>query len=169
MRIFGPIFDALNESGARYVVVGGVAVVLHGHIRLTRDLDLVVDLEPAAATATITALSQLGLVPKVPVAAAQFADPVARESWAEEKGMVVFSLYDPANPLRIVDLFVRPPLPFEDLFRRSLLVPIGHSTTRIASLADLIAMKRQAGRPQDLLDIEQLLLIADRLPPGPAP
>ncbi len=39
--MFEPIFDALNEGGVRYVVVGGFAVVLHGHVRLTVDLDLV--------------------------------------------------------------------------------------------------------------------------------
>jgi len=44
VAIFAPVFEALNGARVRYVVVGGVAVVLHGHARLTTDLDLVVDL-----------------------------------------------------------------------------------------------------------------------------
>lgn len=44
MAIFEPILARLNEQGGRYVVGGGLAVVLHGHARLTVDLDLVVDL-----------------------------------------------------------------------------------------------------------------------------
>ena len=39
MSLFEPIFEALNRQNVRYVVVGGVAVVLHGHARLTADLD----------------------------------------------------------------------------------------------------------------------------------
>lgn len=42
MALFEPVFRALDTSGARFVVVGGVAVVLQGHARLTADLDLVV-------------------------------------------------------------------------------------------------------------------------------
>lgn len=56
VKIFQPIFQALNHSGVRYVVVGGVAVVLQGHARLTVDLDLIVDL---AADASIPDLIEL--------------------------------------------------------------------------------------------------------------
>ncbi|MGH8307715.1 MAG: DUF6036 family nucleotidyltransferase, partial [Gammaproteobacteria bacterium] len=40
------IFAALDKTQVRYVVVGGLAVILHGHIRLTQDLDLLIDLDP---------------------------------------------------------------------------------------------------------------------------
>jgi hypothetical protein len=55
-------FGALNAAGARYVVVGGLAVVFHGHARLTADIDLVVDLSPGEAVKTIAALERLGMV-----------------------------------------------------------------------------------------------------------
>lgn len=50
MALFEPVLAALDAAEVRYVVVGGVAVVLHGHPRLTADLDLVIDLaaEPAS-------------------------------------------------------------------------------------------------------------------------
>ena len=44
MAIFAPFFDALNRANLRYVVVGGLATVLHGYTRLTVDSDLMVDL-----------------------------------------------------------------------------------------------------------------------------
>jgi hypothetical protein len=53
VSLFEPLFDALNRAHARYVVVGGVALVLHGHPRLTVDVDLVVDLAPEAADKAI--------------------------------------------------------------------------------------------------------------------
>ena len=40
MALFEPLFKTLNDAGVRYVVVGGLAVVLHGHARLTVDVDL---------------------------------------------------------------------------------------------------------------------------------
>jgi hypothetical protein len=43
--LFTPLFEALNACGARYGVVGRFAVLLHGHIRFTADVDLVVDLD----------------------------------------------------------------------------------------------------------------------------
>jgi hypothetical protein len=43
--LFEPIFEALNSVQVRYIVVGGVATVLHGFARLTADLDLIVDLD----------------------------------------------------------------------------------------------------------------------------
>ena len=48
MAIFEAIFAALDACGGRYVVVGGVATVLHGHARLTADVDIVVDLDPTS-------------------------------------------------------------------------------------------------------------------------
>ena len=42
MLLYEPLFHALNASGARYVVVGGVATVLHGYARLTADIDLII-------------------------------------------------------------------------------------------------------------------------------
>jgi hypothetical protein len=49
VSLFEPLFDALNAASVRYVVVGGLATVLHGHARLTADIDLVVDLAPDEA------------------------------------------------------------------------------------------------------------------------
>jgi hypothetical protein len=156
MAIFAPLFDALNQSNIRYVVVGGLATVLHGYVRLTVDIDLAVDLTPDEAKKAISTLTQLGLVPQLPLNPSDFANPQTRQTWNREKNMQVFSMIDPRNPLRIVDLFVENPIPFEDLWNRSRTVQVDTVSIRIASLVDLIHLKRLAGRPQDLIDIEQL-------------
>lgn len=158
--IFEPVFEALNAAEARYVVVGGLATVLHGHARLTADVDLVVDLDPPAARAAMQALTVLGLRPRAPVRAVDFADPDQRRTWVEDKGMQVFSLWSPADPLLEVDVFVTHPIPFDGLWARSRLVRLGGVEARIASIPDLITLKRLAGRPEDLQDIEALEAIA---------
>jgi hypothetical protein len=156
VALFEPIFEALDAADVRYVVVGGVAVVLHGHPRLTADLDLAVDLEPAAARTSIRALTGLGLRPRASVRAEDFADPDVRSSWKRERGMLVFSMVDPADPLRAVDLFVDEPIPFEELYERSLTLDVAGTPVRVASIRDLITLKQQAGRPQDEADIAAL-------------
>lgn len=161
MKLFAPIFDALNREGVRYIVVGGVAVVLQGHLRSTVDLDLIVDLEPAAAGKAIEVLTGLGLQPRVPVPARQFADPAVRAGWIHDKGMQVFTLLDFDNPLRVVGLFVEHPIPFEELWERSEVLPVGTTEVRVASIPDLIRLKKLPGRPQDRIDIERLQQILE--------
>jgi predicted nucleotidyltransferase len=160
------LFDALNRANVRYVVVGGVATVLHGFARLTADVDLAVDLAPVEARKAIETLVGLGLRPRPPVDPASFADPAIRSSWVRDKGMRVFSLWDPTNPMREVDLFVEHPLAFEGLFARAEIIPLDTTTVRIASIPDLITLKRQAGRPQDLTDIEALEAILQTRKPS---
>lgn len=154
--MFETVFRALNDRGVRYLVAGGVAVVLHGHMRYTKDLDLVVDLAPEQAKAAIEVLSALGLVPSVPVDPLSFADADTRQAWIGEKGMTVLSLHHPDEVRLVVDLFVEPPSGFEELWSASDEMPLETTTVRVVSLDDLIAMKRKAGRPRDMLDVEEL-------------
>ncbi len=130
--------------------------MLHGHARFTADLDLVIDLDPSEAMKVVAALEDLGFQPRAPVAAEDFADPEIRRGWIEEKGMQVFSLFDPDNPLLTVDLFVSHPLPFDDLYSRSEVVTLQGVEVRMASIPDLIELKRIAGRSEDLQDVKAL-------------
>ena len=137
-------------------MVGGLATVLHGYARLTADVDLAVDLAPEEATKMIQVLVAKGFRPQVPVLPQEFANPIVREIWLREKHMRAFSLVDPTNPMRVVDLLLKPEVPFEELLARSQEVVLNRTKIKIASIDDLIALKRHAGRPQDLVDIEQL-------------
>lgn len=159
MALFEPIFAAFEHGAVRYVVVGGMATVLHGYARLTADIDVMLDLAPTEASKAIRVLSELGLVPRAPVRFDDFADPLVRRAWADEKGMRVFSLWDPQQPMREVDLFVENPIDFELVYQRSEVVMLSSTSVRIASIEDLIQLKRLANRPDDLRDIEALQAI----------
>lgn len=154
---FEAVFKALNRSGVKYVVAGGVAVSLHGYSRLTKDLDLIVFLEERNLKSLFKTLQKIGYRPKVPVTVEQFVDEEQRRRWKKEKGMVVFSFcqYDP--PFTLVDVFVNEPFPFEEIYKKRVLAKIKRNLTiPLISLEHLIRLKRQAGRPQDLIDVVQL-------------
>ncbi|MFL6246375.1 MAG: hypothetical protein ACJ74H_10150 [Thermoanaerobaculia bacterium] len=91
-----------------------------------------------------------------------FADPDIRRQWVETRNLQVFTMRDPHNPLLTVDLFAKEPIPFEEVWARAETVVLAGSAIRVASLEDLIGMKKVAGRPQDLLDIDKLEAIARR-------
>lgn len=156
------VLAALARADVRFVVVGGVALVLHGHPRMTADLDLVIDLAVGPVDRAMAALTGLGLVPRLPVSAAAFVDPATRARWVAERNLTVFTMTDPDGSLLEVDLFADPPLPFEPLWAASVTMLVGQVEVQVASIDDLLAMKRRAGRPQDLADIEALEEIRDR-------
>jgi len=148
------LLHELSATGVRYIVVGGVAVVLHGYLRLTADLDLVIDLESGNVTKALDVFSAFGLRPRPPVPLHSFKDPALRAQWREEKHLQVFSLWHPSG--LEVDLFIEDPFPFAEAYERARRLSIDDREVRIASIDDLIAMKRVAGRPKDEEDIRAL-------------
>ncbi|MEA2414719.1 MAG: hypothetical protein QOI58_1376 [Thermoanaerobaculia bacterium] len=153
---FERVFRLLNDHDIRYVIVGGIAVILHGSPRLTADLDIIIDLEPAQARTTIEVLQQAGFVAEVPVDIRQFADETVRRSWIVDKHMKALSLHDGEMPPTVIDLLAESPIAFEELYGRAKLVSVDDMTLRVAAIPDLIALKRLSGRPEDLRDIEEL-------------
>lgn len=156
MSQFIPIFRLLNDAEVRYIVVGGIATILHGYVRATADVDLVIDLHTKEAQKAIRTLSGYGFKPQAPVDPMQFADADQRARWVDEKNMEVFSLFHPQHPGLTVDLFARHPIPFESLWSRSIVMDLGGTRVRVCSIDDLIELKRLAGRSKDLVDIEKL-------------
>ncbi len=160
---FLSIFKTLEDAEVRYVVVGGLALVLHGVDRLTADVDLVIDLGPEQAAKAMRALTEAGFRPSLPVDAIEFADAATRAAWRRDRGMVVFSLWDPSGNRPTIDLFTEAPMDFERLWAASEAVVLSGQTVRLVALADLINMKRSSARPRDREDIARLeLLLRDR-------
>ena len=156
---FEEIFQELNEQNVRYVVVGGLAVVLHGHLRTTADIDLVLALDQTNVLAAVKALKTLGYRPRPPVPFEDFADKKKRAEWIAEKGLTVFSTFSSKFPGIEVDLFVEEPFDFERVFSRVVRIKLEKTTVTVASLDDLIEMKEKVGRPVDQSDVHVLKLI----------
>ncbi len=157
---FETIVRALNQGGVRFIVVGGMAVNAHGYLRFTNDVDLVIRLSQRDIVSAFAALEQIGYRPSNPIAAEDFADPQTRESWQREKGMRVLKMWSDQHRETPLDIFVYEPFDFALEYEQSLLqedqIPV-----RFASIRALIAMKQEADRPQDRIDIEKLRQIAE--------
>lgn len=141
--------DVLDSEGVRYVIVGGMAMVLHGTTHVTVDSDLAIATDDVTRAAVARALAPLEPEPS-------HLPRGQRVVWDERsiRGTVV-SLRTSVGD---VDLMLTLPGvdSFEGLFDRSVLVESAGRRLRIASIPDLIAMKRVAGRAKDLDHIEEL-------------
>lgn len=153
---FARVFRDANAAGLPFVVVGGIAVVRHGVVRATRDIDLVV--EPSdEATVILRAL--------VSSWEATFASgaPI-------DVGRVVAGHLVPLRtPFAYVDVLPErpPPLSYAELAARADVKRVDGEAVPICSLADLVALKRIAGRPRDEQDLADLERAHGSLPPPP--
>lgn len=157
MKIFyEDIFRELNRNGVKYVVAGGVAVVLHGVIRLTLDLDLYVDLHEDNLIKFITSMGLLGYKPKVPVKAADFIKQENREAWKKEKNMKVFSFIHLDRPTELIDVFIEEFIKYTKVDKEKEIITADDIKIPIMSIKHLKQLKKIAGREQDLKDIQAL-------------
>jgi len=138
--IAAQVCEALNRSRAKYLVIGGVACVLHGYVRATTDVDILIERTPENAERVLGALSTIGY-------------GFAREWTPGEllKRPVTVIGDDPA-----VDVFtVAWKVKYEQAAKRSSSVDIDGVSIPLISIDDLIETKR-TGRALDAADIEAL-------------
>jgi hypothetical protein len=151
------IFSALQEAEARYLVVGGIAVIAHGYVRLTKDLDLVLDLSSESLKRSLTVLHGLGYRPINPVPILDFADPELRRDWTENRNMIVFNLVSDRFPDVAIDVFAKEPFQFDLEYARAESKEVAPNIrARVVSVPALIALKKVADRDQDRTDIDKL-------------
>ncbi len=155
------IVRALNGAGVKYLIVGGLAVNAHGFARLTMDVDLVIGLEPGNIIAGLRAMQTIGYQPSIPVTPEQFADAPTRETWRRDKQMLVLKLWSDAHRRTPVDVFVYEPFDFAGELQRAKWESVSpNERAPFISYGTLLAMKKEAGREKDLLDIMALQKLA---------
>ena len=152
---------ALADSGARYLVIGAVAMGLNKYPRATFDLDIFPDLERNNLEKIIITLKQLGYKPKIPVNLNELLDAEKRKEWNEKRNMKVFSFFNAKRPSDIVDLMIYEPINFNECFNRKKIVKLKGKPVYVASIGDLLKMKEKAGRKRDLMDIKILKRIKE--------
>jgi hypothetical protein len=151
------IFAALQHHDVDYVTIGGIAANAHGSRRLTLDVDIVPAPRHANYKRLASALDQLGAPESAVDSDFRELDP--RDSFDLARATNL-SLPTAAGDLDLLNGATGAP-PYEDLSKRAIEVEVRGVRVRVASLDDLIAMKRASGRPQDLRDIAELTAAED--------
>lgn len=146
------VLRVLEEHNVDYAVIGGVAVVLHGYVRFTKDIDLLIDFTHENVARFVKVLSVLNFVPGVPIDPMAMADERKRAAWMREKNVKVITFYNPESPLLQIDVLITKNL--ADLKKSS--KRIGDLVVSVISYDDLLRMKKETSRPTDLIDIEKL-------------
>lgn len=159
---FLEILNQLHDRHVDFVIVGGVAAALHGGSRVTFDLDVVPSLDEASWEAVVNLLWSLGARPRIPEPLERIRRVDQVRAWQREKGMLALNFRTPDGRVE-VDLLVSESDRLTVLRERAVKVTLDERTFYVASIDDLVEMKARAGRPQDLLDIEELRNIQRRL------
>jgi hypothetical protein len=143
-EMYTDVFNRLEGHRVSYVVVGGMAVVLHGHVRPVFDLDIVIASTPDEQNRALHALTLSGFVASIPI-------PLNL--------LTVLRMFDQTE--REIDVFVKYHISFNDLSADSVQIRVGKSVARVTSLEHLLRDKRITGRPHDLMDVDGLLAISE--------
>jgi predicted nucleotidyltransferase len=150
------LIKMLEDAGVDYVLVGGLAVALHGYQRVTMDVDVVLALDEENLRRFVSAARVAGLQPVIPVDIESLARPELLDQWHREKGMLAFGLRQPQGMATVIDVLIRPVVPYAELRRDAVSVAVGPLRIPVASIDHLIAMKTGTGRGKDKIDIEEL-------------
>ncbi len=144
-QILESLARALERRGIRYVVIGGQAALLYGEPRLTRDIDVTIDLGPEGLPEMISVAEELGW-------------RVLTDSPSEfVRKRMVLPLLEASSGVRIDLVFSSSPYEKQamDRVRRVL---IGQAEVTFTSVEDMIISKIVSGRPRDLDDVRAVLL-----------
>ena len=141
-RDFLELLKLLNQHGVKYLVIGGYAVVLHGHNRMTGDLDLFIELSPRNAEAFCAAYHEFGLG-RGEVTAKDFL----------EKGKMIRAGFE---PMRLEILNQISGVTFDECYPHRVEVKIEGVPIQFIGRNQLIANKLASGRDKDLSDVKKL-------------
>jgi predicted nucleotidyltransferase len=144
------VVQSFVDHNVKYAIVGGYAVALHGAVRGTLDIDMVVRLTEKSFAAAEKALKAIGLQSRIPVNAQEVFR--FRMEYIKNRNLIAWSFVNPVQPSEVVDIVIT----HELVEMETVTKKIDGLTIQLASIKDLIKMKKQAGRPQDLEDVKAL-------------
>lgn len=134
------LIKSLNDNKVKYVIIGATAGIVHGHVRLTKDIDIFVKPTKQNIIKTLQALKSVGY---------NICDVTLEEAMNKK---LLFRQY-------ILETDIHPSvkgLSFEKVWKNRIQCIFKTEPAYFASLDDLIKMKKAAGRPKDKEDLRYL-------------
>ncbi len=151
------ILKTLLDADVRFVLIGGLAAQVHGSPSLTGDVDICFALDGVNLHRLSGALGSLAAVRR------GFVEGV--QAPIDHRALRAGDVFTLSTRFGDLDLVAHPDprLDFEQLVERSIAVEFLGVEVRVAGLDDLIAMKRAAGRPKDLIELEILGAVREEI------
>ena len=139
---FKEFLKSFNLNRVEYLVIGGYAAGIHGHVRATNDLDIWVNISPGNASRIADALRQFGFAPQ----------SLTPDLFLARNSMVRMGV----PPIRIEILTSISGVDFESCYSERDTIQIDDIEVPVISLARLRQNKAASGRLRDLADLESL-------------
>ena len=143
---FKELLNLFKKHNVKYLVVGGYAVMRYTEPRFTKDLDLLISVERKNAKAVYNALKEFG----APLSGLTVKD-FSQKGYFYQMGR---------PPMRVDILMSIPGVEFDDVWSRYERLTIDGVEMNFITKKDLITSKKASGRPQDLIDVENLEKVA---------
>jgi predicted nucleotidyltransferase len=150
------LFKQLNQYHVQYLLIGGLAISMHGIERTTMDIDITIAMNPENQENLILWAESLNLKPVLPVPLQSLRDIALLKQWQQERNLLAFALTTPEVAGVTIDILLFPPVDFTEMQQRATHFDIDQIDIPVASIDDLISLKQAAGRPIDLSDIDHL-------------
>jgi hypothetical protein len=139
---FAEFLKLLNKKKVEYVIVGGYAVAFYGHVRMTKDLDVLFRNAPQNIQKLISVLSQFGFS----------ADSLDEVAFSEQGKIIRMGV----SPVMIELINTISGVSFEAAWKNRVRGPYGRIQVNYLSQQNLLKNKKASGRPQDIADVEAL-------------
>jgi hypothetical protein len=147
------IVASLNKNGVDFMIIGGYAVIFHGFVRNTKDLDILIRRSPDNAARAVTALEEAGCA----------CPELTPQLFMSGKGI---TFGDP--PMRVDILADIRGVAFDEAWSRRQTGRFGPLEADFIGLDDLISNKKAVARAQDLVDVQRLNMAREKRGNKPA-
>lgn len=144
------VVDTFKKHKVNYAIAGGYAVALHGAVRGTVDIDVIVNISISGFEKAEKVLESIGLKSRLPVTAKDVYN--FRKEYIENRNMIAWNFVNPSNPAEAVDIMIT-----EDLKSiKTKTFRIRDHDVKVVSVKDLIKIKSKSKRKQDIEDVNAL-------------
>ena len=157
MESYEPVLRAFAEHQIRYLIVGGIAVNLHGYPRFTNDLDILLTLDQENLKKMATLMDRMGYQQRLPISIQELSDESKARTFIREKGLTAYSFIHVTQPQFNVDVLVAESMDFEKFSVHTMHAELWGIDVPVVSTDDLITMKKHSGREKDVQDVVALL------------
>lgn len=157
MESYEPLLREFAEKHIKYLIVGGVAVNLHGYPRFTNDLDILLTLDRENLDSMAEIMERMGYQQRLPIAIQELSNEGKARTFIAEKGLTAYSFIHEKYPQFNVDVLVAESIDFENFSAHTMKAEVWGIDVPVVSIDDLIAMKQKSDREKDIQDIVALL------------